>query len=408
MTNAKTRGYFFPALLIRLVGAVLLGILYQFYYGGGDTFNYWEHGSVWIYKAFQEDFITGLSLLMERGGSWNAATFPYTVNIWYYRDPASYAVVKTAALFDLVTFRTYSATALLFACFSFSGLWAMYTALETQYPQNAKRLAIAIMFVPSVIFWGSGILKDTVTLGALGWMTWAFLQMINHKRYDFISICTLLITLWMIFRIKQYILICFLPMVVIWLFFKVAKQIRNKILKVLLVPFLLLFFSVFAFITLEQVAGDSGKYQLDGIAETVRITAYDIRYGWGARTGGEGGYDIGLPDGTWGNMLGLAPKAINVSLFRPYFWEVKNPLMLLSAFESLAILLLTIFMIVRGGFKQKLKDPFLIFCLAFSLLFAFAVGVSTFNFGTLMRYKIPLMPFYLVFLLIDLRKNARY
>jgi hypothetical protein len=27
-------------------------------------------------------------------------------------------------------------------------------------------------------------------------------------------------------------------------------------------------------------------------------------------------------------------------------------------------------------------------------MFAFAVGVSTFNFGTLTRYKIPLMPFY--------------
>ena len=36
----------------------------------------------------------------------------------------------------------------------------------------------------------------------------------------------------------------------------------------------------------------------------------------------------------------------------------------------------------------------------FSISFAFAVGVSTFNFGTLVRYKIPLLPFFLVALVL--------
>ncbi|MFT6828639.1 MAG: hypothetical protein ACI9GZ_003758, partial [Bacteroidia bacterium] len=54
-------------------------------------------------------------------------------------------------------------------------------------------------------------------------------------------------------------------------------------------------------------------------------------------------------------------------------------------------------------YKKRLlvvfDDPFLVFCLIFSILFAFAVGVSTANFGTLMRYKIPMMPFFLILLL---------
>jgi hypothetical protein len=39
--------------------------------------------------------------------------------------------------------------------------------------------------------------------------------------------------------------------------------------------------------------------------------------------------------------------------------------------------------------------PVLTMCFVFSLIFAISVGISSGNFGTLVRYKIPLMPFYL-------------
>ena len=69
VTNAQTKKYFLPALWVRFAGAILLGVLYQFYYGGGDTLNYWEHGSKWIYEAFQEDVTLGVKLLLEGGGN---------------------------------------------------------------------------------------------------------------------------------------------------------------------------------------------------------------------------------------------------------------------------------------------------------------------------------------------------
>ena len=121
------------------------------------------------------------------------------------------------------------------------------------------------------------------------------------------------------------------------------------------------------------------------VAQVAAVTAYDIRYGWGARTGGDGGYDLGELDGTWGSMIKLMPAAINVSLFRPYLWEVRNPLMLLSAIEAVITFILTFHMIRTGAWKKTAKEPFLLFSLTFALMFAFAVGVSTFNFGTLMR-----------------------
>jgi hypothetical protein len=110
-------------------------------------------------------------------------------------------------------------------------------------------------------------------------------------------------------------------------------------------------------------------------------------------------------------MLKLLPQAINVSLFRPYFWEVHKPLMVLSAIESFLLLCFTVFVIVRCRFKilGALRNADTLFALTFSLSFAFAVGVSTYNFGTLVRYKIPLLPFYLIALVLiwDYSKSDR-
>jgi hypothetical protein len=64
--------------------------------------------------------------------------------------------------------------------------------------------------------------------------------------------------------------------------------------------------------------------------------------------------------------------------------------------ESFALLVITliVLLVVNTDLFRLLKSPSLIFCLTFALIFAFAVGVSTFNFGTLSRYKIPLVPYY--------------
>lgn len=405
VTNERTKKYFLPALWVRFAGALLLGVMYQFYYGGGDTFNYFTNGSKWIYEAFQDDFFIGLKLLLEPGNKWDPQTFEYTEEIWYYRSSSSYAIVKLVALIDLFTFHTYSATALFFAIINFSGLWALYSALQRCYPNHSKKLALAILFVPSVVFWGSGILKDTITLGALGWMTWALLSRIELGKRSILGIISFTISFMIIWAIKKYILICFIPMIAVWIFFKYSLRIKNFVSRLLLIPVLIALFSLAGYFSFQQVAGSNDEFALAGIAEQARITAYDIRYGWGTTFGGQGGYDIGLPDGTISGLIEIAPAAINVSLFRPYLWEVKNPLMLMAALESIVMMVLFIRFLVRGDFKNLTKEPFLIFCLLFVLLFGWAVGASTFNFGTLIRYKIPMIPFMMVLLLTSSRRH---
>ena len=85
--------------------------------------------------------------------------------------------------------------------------------------------------------------------------------------------------------------------------------------------------------------------------------------------------------------------------------------MLLSSAEGAFFLLFAAYIFVkkRNTFLRSLADPNIIFCLVFSLSFAFAVGVSTFNFGTLVRYKTPMLPFFLLafVLMLDYKKSDK-
>jgi hypothetical protein len=78
--------------------------------------------------------------------------------------------------------------------------------------------------------------------------------------------------------------------------------------------------------------------------------------------------------------------------------------MLLSALEALFFLVLTVKILLKVGIlktiKMITKEPIILFCILFALVLAFAVGVNSGNFGTLVRYKIPLMPYYLAALYI--------
>ena len=395
VTDSITKRYFFPALTLKIIGAISMGLIYQFYYRGGDTFSFHTHGSSIIWEALVDSPIKGFKLLLSNGIH-QLDTYEYSSRIWNFRNQPSLTVIKIAALLDIFTFATYSATAVLFAALSFSGLWALFMTFYKIRPQMHFMLAIAVFFVPSVIFWGSGILKDTITLGALGWCTFAIYSIFIKKKSVLLFSLLLLLNFYLIFVLKIFLLLSFLPAAIVWIFVHHSRGIKLGILNVLLVPIFLGISLYVSFYIVKIISENNPRYALENLAFTSRETAYDIRYYTGKNAGS--GYSLGELDGTFSGMLGLAPAAVNVSLFRPYVWEVKNPLMMISSLEALVLLILTVLVIAKARLKifKFLKDPTVLFCLLFSLSYAFAVGVSTYNFGSLVRYKIPMMPFYAI------------
>ncbi len=407
MTNTATRKYFIPAITLKFIGAITLGMIYQFYYGGGDTFTYHTYGSKWIWEAMMDSPSQGIKLFFLKGGIREADLYYYTSKIWMFRDSHSYFVIKIAAFFDLFTFHTYSATALFFAAFAFSGHWVLFITFQKLYPSQTRNIAIATLFIPSIIFWGSGLLKDSITLASLCWITYALFQITLWKKGVLINMLLIVFFSWIIFSIKIYILLSFLIAASVFLYKHYSGSIRNTLIRILAAPFFALIFLVGGYFTIQKISEGDSRYALDKIGQTAQITAYDIRYGWGARHGDNSGYTLGELDGSIGSVIALAPKGLIVTLFRPWPWEVKNPLMLMSAAESLALLLITLYILLNIKLRiiwERLNHPVVLFCITFSIIFAVAVGASTFNFGSLARYKIPVLPFYamsLIFLLND-------
>jgi ABC-type sulfate transport system permease component len=110
-------------------------------------------------------------------------------------------------------------------------------------------------------------------------------------------------------------------------------------------------------------------------------------------------------------MLSKFPAAVVVTLYRPFIWESRKVIILFSAMESMIFLYLTLLVFYRNGiktFRKIFSDPTLFFCLVLTLIFAFAVGISSYNFGALSRYKIPCMPFFGAFLVILLYKGREH
>jgi hypothetical protein len=406
LTDQFTRRYFFPALTLRIIGSLALGLIYQFYYDGGDTFNYHTHGSRHIWNAFMESPQAGLKLLFSNGVD-QVGIYKYSSKMIFFGDSSSYFIIRTAAVFDLLTFSSYSATAVLFSLVGFIGLWLLFITFYQMYPNLHRWFALAILFIPSVIFWGSGLMKDTITIAALGLATYACFQLFVRHNIRLYLLILLLMAMYVLYIVKIYILLTFLPAVIIWIFMSHLSRIRSVVLRYMLFPFLVSLCVVLCYFAVLKAGEDNPKYSLEMISKTAQVTAYDIRY-WTGREAGSG-YSLGELDGTWESMLKLLPQALNVSLFRPYLWEVRNPLMLLSALESITLLMITIYAIFSARLKifRALLDPVVLFCLVFSLSFAFAVGISTFNFGTLVRYKIPLLPFYATALVLLLHHVNR-
>lgn len=397
VTNKFTRQFFIPGLTLKFIGAIGLGIIYQFYYKGGDTFNYLYHAKL-ILAAFDQSFSTGLKLILDNGSSKDPAIYPYTLAMfWHQPHSTEFLLSRIAACIGLLCFGNYTAIALIFAAISFSGIWALYMTMAKIRPHVYKELGWTIFYVPSMFFWGSGLLKDSLCLGALGWLFYAFYLGAIQKKSISKSVLIGLSAAYSLYVIKVYILLCFLPAALLWVFNENNARIKNQTLRMLVKPIFFAVGGAIAFYAATNLTKGDDKYDIDKLGERSKITA-DYLYETSVKQEGSG-YYLGKQDGTLGGMAKLAPQAIATSLFRPFLWEAHNPVMLLSALEASFFLLFTLRIFWRTGFFATLsiigQTPVLLMSFIFAMVFAASVGITSANFGTLVRYKIPLIPFYL-------------
>lgn len=395
--------YFMIALNLKMIGALGFVVVHQFYYKGGDTFSYYE-GAKQIWNVMKFDPKVGLKLLLLQGGEYQPETYWYVRYIYFFSANETYLVVKAVAVLGFISFNSFLIITFLFSFISFTGMWKLYRTFIDIYPDLKKELGIAILFIPSVFFWGSGIMKDTITIGCLGWLTASFYSVfVKNKNILFSSFLVVLCS-YLIFQTKAYIFFTLAPGLLFWLISIYRSKIQSTFFKFLITPFVLSSTLLINYFVIEQLAKEEQKFSFEKFVETAgKFQSWHGYLGTQAKYGGGSAYSLGEFEATTLGIIKVAPSAINVTLFRPYFWETRNIVMLISAFESFLILLFTIQIIrkIRWKiFKIIYSNPEVFFCIIFSLVFAFAVGFSSYNFGALVRYKIPCIPFYVSALFI--------
>ncbi|TAF66044.1 MAG: hypothetical protein EAZ55_07470 [Cytophagales bacterium] len=399
--DSRLKRYFLPAVYFKVLGALGLGLVYQFYYGGGDTYNFFRDSQI-IWNTFLENPWTAVRIVFAPAAVYEGDLYAYTRYIYYFQDPQTYNVIRVSGFLGFFTFHTYSLIAVGFAMISFSGMWALYKVFYHLYPRLHRQAAISVFFVPSVFFWGSGLMKDSLTLGALGWLLYGVYFAVFERKSILLNSLIIIICVLIIQAIKIYILQVFIPTVLLWIFLSFRNQIRSRALRWILLPILLLGALPLGFWAIQRISAENKLYNLQELSQTTKTTAEWLRYV--AQSQGGSAYDLGEFDGTVQNTLSKFPQATWLGLFRPYLFEARNPLMLLSALETTFFLYLFFYIITRRRIYTIgdvfLKEPFLVFALGFSVLFAFAVAVASSNFGTLVRYKIPFIPFFIFMLYV--------
>jgi hypothetical protein len=403
--NHPWRKYFLPGLTVKVFGAVFITFVYVYYYGGGDTIEYYVQSKI-INSSFNESFDKWIKLILRIPGRLDAEYYTYTSQLIWYDDPGSYAVCSITAFLSFFTLGTYLPAAVLFAAISFTGVWALFRTFAALYKHLTGPIAIATLFIPSTFIWGSGIFKDTICLFGLGWLTYSVFRILI--KYDFRPSNLLLgaLSVLLVAKIKIYILLAFLPAVLLWILFLYTNKIKNTGSRIFLRLVSVIVLAGGAMIAMQSLGEEAlGRYSLDNLEATAATTRNWISYS----SGDEGsGYSLGEFDGSFTGMLSKFPLAVNVTLFRPYLWEANKVIVFLSAMEAFLFLFLTIKLLFSVGlvkiYKTIINEPTIQFCLIFALIFAFAVGITTYNFGSLSRYKIPCLPFYLLFIILTYYK----
>jgi hypothetical protein len=401
------RKYFIPALTVKIFGALFIGLIYGYYYGGGDTYYFFNQAQV-LNSALDESFTKWINLLLHIPSVQDAGYYGYISRMEWYPDRSSYTVVAITAFLSTITFHTYLPTAVLFAYISFSGVWALFRTFAYLYPSLVRSIAVAILFIPSVFVWGSGIFKDTVCIFGLGWLTYGTFRFLVQKDFSISNIILSALSFILIAKVKLYILLGFVPALLIWILFNYTQKIKNSASRFFVkIIFSAILVGAFLFF-MQRFGAELGKYSLEKVVSTSAITRGWISYA-SSRDDESSSYNLGNFSPTVSGMLSQFPLAVNVTFFRPYPWEAKKIIVALSAIEAFLFLFLTLKILFMIGpvriWKTIVSDPTIQFCLIFSVIFAFAVGISSYNFGALSRYKIPCLPFFGLALMLIYYKN---
>lgn len=394
--------YHLRAFWVKIIGSIFFIIFYGFITGGDSMSLYHTEGKN-LYLLILKD-VQNIEYLFKSGSQFNQHLVKNPFNVGYYRVEANFMMIRLDTIFSFLTFGRYAPINLIFAAIGFSGLWKLFLFFYDQYPKMHKQFAICILFFPTVVFWSSGLLKDTLCIASLGWITYSLYEIMYHRRKIFQNLVILSFFTYLLVIIKVYIIIAYLPFLILFIIFKNVKAVKSSFLKWIIAPVLIVL-SIFVFSEImSSFDTELGGYAVDEVTSSIST----LNAGLAQKTGqadAASNFNLGTEfEPSFFGLLKIAPYAIGATFFRPFIWEASKITQLLAAVESLILMFFTLYILFKAGpfkfIRIVLTDPLIMYCFMFAIVFGIFVGASTINFGTLVRYKIPCLPFYAIALFL--------
>jgi hypothetical protein len=405
MNDPVLKKYHKHGFWIKVFSSIAFTIFFVYLTHGDSTSLYFPEG-IHLKELILKDPVNNAHLLFTSGTTYDEDFLKDPANSGYFKMESNFMVTRLVAFLSFFTFGRYLLINLCFSMIAYSGLWRLYKFFYEHYPYLNKKLAIAIIYLPTLIFWSSGILKDTICVGMLGWMTYALYCIFVKKQSFLKNIIIALAAASILYVIKIYIIISYLPFFALYLILINLKLLKNKIAKVSISITIFLLAVTGVYVLADKFKEELGFFSIDNITASVKTQQTNFI---NISDGAESSFSLGVEyDGSLTSLLKMAPAAIGATFFRPYLWESKKISTLLSSVESLALMLLTLYVFFKAGPVKFISNifinPMIFFCLFYSVTFGLFIGATTLNFGTLVRYKIPCLPFYIIalFLILDI------
>lgn len=281
-----------------------------------------------------------------------------------------------------------------FSWLSFWGLCFFYRAFRVGVPDgDARRYAVLLFFLPSMLFWPSSIGKEAWMTLVLGIATYGAALLLARRRGASVYLA---LGLAGVLMVRPHMALLTIAGLALGYAIRGSGAQRVVALGRTRTLIGLAVIGAFTLLATRRVAAFFGvdEFNLDTATET-------LEYAERQTTGGGSEYAGGGP--SFKNL----PMNIVTVLFRPFPFEVSNIQSLLAALEGVTLIVLFILALprLRTVPKRLRKQPYITYCITYSLLFCFMFSAFQ-NFGILARQRVLVFPLVLVLLALPLGSSS--
>jgi len=378
---------------IKLCAGLFLTWVYSSYYTNrleADIFKYFDDSEI-MYNALYNkpgDFFRML-FSIDNESEYFFNTYYVEMNNWdtvydtnVYND--SHTIIRGNALIRIFSMGNFYIHTFAFTTLSMIGLTAIYKSFIDFFQNKKGALAIVIFLIPSVLFWSSGALKESILLFGMGIIILSLKNLTTNKlsiKYGLYFI----ISFALLFYIKFYVLLALIPSII---GYAIIKKFNLKY------PFAV-YSSVVLVCCLLAFNSEKIPPHFDIVETMVRKQKDFIRLAEVTEPGSR--FELTTVEPSFIGIIKVVPEAITNCFIRPLPKKGISTIYLPAIFENIALLFLILLSIVSAIKKKTTltieSKNMLWFSLVFVILLFAIIGLTTPVSGALVRYKVPALPF---------------